>query len=494
MGLGAAKRRKPGRLRPGIPWFLALGVACLHAPDLAAQAGTTTGVIRGEVSDPLGNPVPGAVILIQHRDTDLVTTVETAGSGGFVRSLLPPGTYDLTVTAAGGFGTERIEGAILRVGEVLHFHLDLRLVAAETVTVFGELPSPIETTDFTRSQRLREEVVDAVPSNGRNFVDLALLTPGASISQGPDGDELNINGQRGIFNNFIVDGADFNNPFFGEQRGGQRAAFTFNQDAIGELVIVNQGAPAEFGRSAGGFINVITKSGTNELAGSAHYFGQWDEIAAEYTADRGGGKPDFGRNQFGATFGGPLVRDRAFFFLAYDQQAAAETKQTTRRVANPANVARLDSFLNTRWPGLFEDEFGPIRRTDDARSLLAKLDFNLSGRHQASLKYNYNLVRTGERHLRRGLVGRVHERDRAGLLPRGEREPPLPAHQCPFERTADPVGARGPAALVRRTAACPAPSTSGPAPVRPSRRPPVPGHRDGLRGRFPHRAPVLPAH
>ena len=90
MGPGAAKRRKPERLGPGIPWFLALALVCFHAPDLAAQAGTTTGVIRGEVSDPLGNPVPGAVILIQHRDTDLVTTVETSGSGGFVRSLLPP--------------------------------------------------------------------------------------------------------------------------------------------------------------------------------------------------------------------------------------------------------------------------------------------------------------------------------------------------------------------------------------------------------------------
>ncbi|MCY4627418.1 MAG: hypothetical protein OXE58_07595, partial [Acidobacteria bacterium] len=176
------------------------------------------------------------------------------------------------------------------------------------------------------------------------------------VSQGPDGDELNINGQRGIFNNFIVDGADFNNPFFGEQRGGQRPAFTFNQDAIGELVVVNQGAPAEFGRSAGGFINVITKSGANELAGSAHYFGQWDEIAAEYSPDRGGGKPDFGRNQFGATVGGPLARDRAFFFLAYDQQAAAETKQATRRVANPANLERLHSFLQTPWPVLSRHE------------------------------------------------------------------------------------------------------------------------------------------
>ena len=385
----AGGRRAPGRFFLRAGGFLALALTSVHAPDLAAQTGTTTGVIRGEVRDPAGNPVPGAVVVIQHRETDLVTTVETSASGGFVRSLLPPGAYDLTVTAGGGFGTERIEGALLRVGEALHFHLDLRLVATETVTVFGALPSPIETTDFTRSQRLREEVVDALPSNGRNFVDLALLTPGASVSQGPDGDELNINGQRGIFNNFIVDGADFNNPFFGEQRGGQRAAFTFNQDAIGELVIVNQGAPAEFGRSAGGFINVITRSGTNDVSGTGHYFGQWDEIAAGYAPDLGGGKPDFGQNQFGATLGGPLVRDRVFFFLAYDQQAGAETKQTHRRVADPANLERLGAFLKTRWPGLFEDEFGPIRRTDDARSLMVKLDVHLSDRHQASLKYNY---------------------------------------------------------------------------------------------------------
>ncbi|MCY4628452.1 MAG: carboxypeptidase-like regulatory domain-containing protein, partial [Acidobacteria bacterium] len=164
MGPVAGEKPAPPGRRPRVGWLLVLALACLHAPEAAAQAGATTGVIRGEVSDPLGNPVPGAVILIQHRGTDLVTTVETSDSGGFVRSLLPPGTYDLTVTAAGGFGTERIEGAILRVGEVLHFHLDLRIVATETVTVFGELPSPVEATDFTRSQRLREEVVDAVPS------------------------------------------------------------------------------------------------------------------------------------------------------------------------------------------------------------------------------------------------------------------------------------------------------------------------------------------
>ena len=367
-----------------------LALSCLDAAPAAAQAGTTTGVIRGTVRDQLGEPLPGAVIVIQHRETDLLTTVETSSSGTFVRTLLPPGTFDRTVAAAtAGFGTERIEGAGLRVGEVLELSVDLRVVAEETVTVVSDLPSPVDTTDVTRSQRIAEDVVDGLPSNGRNYLSLTLLTPGATVSQGPDGDELNISGQRGIFNNFIVDGADFNNPFFGEQRGGQRPAFTFNQDAIEELVVVNQGATAEFGRSAGGFVNVITKSGTNELAGSAHYFGQWDEIAAPFPAARGGGRPDFRRNQAGATLGGPLVRDRAFFFLAYDQQAAAETKQAMRHVRGPANLQRLERFLQARWPGLFDDEFGPIRRTDDARSLLAKLDLNLDGRHQASLKYNY---------------------------------------------------------------------------------------------------------
>ena len=362
----------------------------LSPPSIAAQAGTTTGVIRGTVSDPLGAPLPGAVIVIQHRETDLLTTVETSAAGTFARTLLPPGTYDLTVAAeTGGFGSERIEGAGLRVGETLDVAVQLRVVAAETVTVVSDLPSPIDSADVTSAQRVLEDVVDGLPSNGRNFVNLTLLTPGASISQGPDGDELNIAGQRGIFNNFIVDGADFNNPFFGEQRGGQRPAFTFNQDAIEELVVVNQGATAEYGRSAGGFVNVITKSGTNAFAGSAHYFGQWDEIAAPFPEARGGGRPDFYRNQAGVTWGGPLVRDRAFFFLAYDLQEAAETKQTTRNVQNPENLLQLERFLHTRWPGLFDDEFGPIRRTDDARSLLAKLDLNLDGRHQASFKYNY---------------------------------------------------------------------------------------------------------
>ena len=372
-------------------WAL-LASACLHplASRLGAQAGATTGVVRGTVVDPAGLPLPDATVTLRHRETDLHTSLQTSQSGNFARALLPLGTYDITVTSGTpGFSTERVEGLALRVGETLDLSVKLAVVATETITVVADPLPTVDAADVTSSQRMGEDVVYGLPSNGRNFVNMTLLTPGTAISQGPDGDELNISGQRGIFNNFIVDGADFNNSFYGEQRGGQRPAFTFNQDAIEELVVVNQGATAEFGRSAGGFVNVITKSGTNQFAGTGHYFGQWGAIAAPFPDHRDGGQPDFRRSQAGGTLGGPIARDRAFFFAAYDWQDADETKQAVRRVANPEELQALQNFLRARWPGLLDDEFGPISRTNDARALLAKVDLNLDERHQVSLKYNY---------------------------------------------------------------------------------------------------------
>src|SRR5439155_26188323 len=120
--------------------------------------------------------------------------------------------------------------------------------------------------------RIDEKAVQNLPNNGHNFLDFTKLTPGVTVVQGPDGDELSINGQKGIGNDISGDGADLNNPFFGEQRGGQRPAFTFNLDAVQEVVVVADGANAEFGRSTSGFVNVVTKSGTNDFHGSSHLY------------------------------------------------------------------------------------------------------------------------------------------------------------------------------------------------------------------------------
>ncbi|MDE2975549.1 MAG: TonB-dependent receptor [Gemmatimonadota bacterium] len=396
LSLAARGQNPPGirrsRCSGGLIHGLLVPAAVLLAPPhpATAQAQASTGVIRGTVRDADGAPVADAVVEIAHRETGLLTTVRTTPSGDFVRPLLPLGTYDVAARARNRLGAPTARGLVLNVGEELALRLRFGAVELEGITVEAHGDHLLHPEDVTSSTLLSGEVVDGLPNNGRNYLDLALLTPGVAVSQGPDGDELNIGGQRGIFNNFIVDGADFNNPFFGEQRGGQRPAFTFSQDAIEEVVVVNQGAAAEFGRSAGGFVNVITKSGTNEFAGSAHYFGQWDGVSAAHPATARAGKPDFLRSQFGFTLGGPVARDRAFFFVAYDQQRATETKQRERPVENPANLAKLRDFLNARWPGLFEDEFGPIDRTDDARALLVKTDVHLDGRNQLSFKYNHS--------------------------------------------------------------------------------------------------------
>src|SRR5881296_2927200 len=351
----------------------ALVLACWPT-SLAAQAQATTGVIRGTVSDPSGNVVVGALVTLTDMQTRFQRTVTTNEKGVFVAPLLPLGTYELRARAV-GLGERRQTGIVLRVGETVDLALKLEPVELGAVTVTAT--PVVDVTRVETSTRLPNRAVTGLPNNGRNYLNLTLLTPNVAIVQGPDGDELTVAGQRGIHNNVSVDGADFNNSFFGEQRGGQRPAFTFNLDAVQELVVVAGGANAEFGRSSGGFVNVITKTGTNEVRGTVHYFGKFDAVSGtpEHTSPTGvvtKFEPDFSQNQFGFTLGGPLKRDRAFFFLAYDQQIYADVKQKNR-VHTPAYDS-LVTFLATRYRELAND-FAPISRTNDARAALAKFDF-----------------------------------------------------------------------------------------------------------------------
>ena len=369
---------------------LLLAALLLAVPAiLHAQAQATTGVIRGTVTDSSGRPLSGAVVTLRHRETNAQRTLSTNASGVYVATLLRVGLYDIGARAL-GFQAARQDSVGLRLGESVErdFALEPQAIQLQELTVSAE---PV--VDVTRSEsstRLSAAAVEGLPNNGRNIFNFTTLTPNVATVQGPDGDELSIGGQRGIHNNVSVDGADFNNPFFGEQRGGQRPAFTFNLDAVQDFVVVADGANAEFGRSGGGFVNIITKSGTNEFHGSAHYFGKYDALSADpsHTSPTGVTtfQPDFAQHQFGATFGGPIVRDKAFFFLAYDQQEYNETKQTDRQgLINDS----LLTFVDTAFGGALRGDFGSISRTNDANAFLAKLDFRLGERNNASLKYNY---------------------------------------------------------------------------------------------------------
>src|SRR5213592_1778872 len=252
---------------------------------LAGQSQATTGVIRGTVTDPSGTAVAGASVVLREAQTGFQRQVVTNERGTFIAPLMPLGTYDVTARAV-GFSETRRTGVRLGVGETVSLTLALAAVQLQAVVVEAT-PSVVEATKTENSTRLPTAAVSGLPNNGRNYLNLTLLTPQVAIVQGPDGDELTIAGQKGIHNNVAVDGADFNNPFFGEQRGGQRPAFTFNLDAVQEIVVLPGGANAEFGRSSGGFVNVITKSGTNQLRGSLHYYGKSDAISGTPTAHPG---------------------------------------------------------------------------------------------------------------------------------------------------------------------------------------------------------------
>jgi len=361
-----------------------LAVALLLVPALGlAQSQATTGVIEGTVSDPSGAPVAGATVVVKNTATNLERTLASDQDGRFRALLLPIGPYRVTVSSP-GFATLVREGIVLTVGQSANLALTLKVSSVQEEIVVQADSPVIETTRAESAARINQAAIRGLPNNGRNFLDFTKLTPGVSIVQGPDGDELTVNGQKGIQNNISVDGADFNNPFFGEQRGGQRPPFTFNLDAVQEVVVVAAGANAEFGRSNGGFINVVTKSGTNQVHGTLHAYFKDDSIASapKNADDSEADKFPFSQQQFGFTLGGPLVKDKVFYFLALDYQNGSSTKQT-----DPARIEQrvVDYFASVGSPS----ENGSIDRTNDARVFLGKLDFQLNPQHLATLRYNY---------------------------------------------------------------------------------------------------------
>ena len=362
---------------------LAMVLAALVAAGAWAQSQATTGVIEGTVTDESGGALPGATVVIKNTATNFEKQVATGSDGRFRAPLLPLGPYSVTVNLE-GFGPAVREGFTLAVGQTVTLDIELPVAGIqERLVVTAEAPV-IEVARTEGAVRIDRESVENLPNNGRNFLEYTKLTPGVTIVQGPDGDELSINGQKGIHNNVSVDGADFNNPFFGEQRGGQRPAFTFNLDAVQEVVVVADGAPAEFGRSSGGFVNVITKSGTNDFSGSAHLFYKDDSLAEEGKRSNGNTVPKFDQQQYqtGFTIGGPLESDKLFYFIAGDVQRGESTKQTDATRIEP----RVVQFFNSI--GL-PNENGPITRTQDAEVALAKLDWQASADQLATVRLSY---------------------------------------------------------------------------------------------------------
>jgi hypothetical protein len=376
------------------------------ASNTAAQTQITTGVIQGTVADATGSVLSAVNVEARNIGTNLTRTAATDVDGRFVFLQLPPGAYRITFSHA-GFATLIQEPVELTVGQSVTLPATMKVGGvAETVTVTSS-STVVESTRTAAATTLNQRTVEHIPNLGRKFEDLLSLTPGVSIVQGPDGDEITFAGQRGIFNNISLDGGDYNNGFFGEQAGGQRAGVDITLEAIKEFQVIATGAPAEFGRTAGGVVNVITKSGTNTRHGSLFHFQRLEALTGELSD--GTTLEDFHREQWGGTLGGPIKTDKAFFFAALEgitgnfkrPNLGRQLGDTPCPVANPTvqqNEALINanpdcqrtallSFFNTR---LNLNEASPIERPIKTIAALTKLDYAVSPRSNISGSWNFN--------------------------------------------------------------------------------------------------------
>jgi hypothetical protein len=359
-----------------------------------AYAQSATGDIQGTVVDQSGAVLPGVTVTVTNTATGVQRELVTDTEGRFTAPGLQVGPYEVTA-ALQGFATRRQENLRVQIGETNTLRLELGVAAlTDTITVSGTAPV-LETTRTQVSSVVNSTAVANLPVNGRNFTDFVLLTPG--VTRDTRQGDISFAGQRGTLNSLIVDGADNNNTFFGQalgRTGSGRAPYQFSQEAVQEFQVNTSAYSAEFGRAGGAVINVVTKSGTNRFTGSVFEFYRDKALNANTAINESLGRPKspYHYNQFGGIAGGPLVRDRHFFFANYDGQR--NTQPNTVFLNVPAN-APGDPLTQLALQRL-QPLAASWQRTQDQDTFLIKTDHQLTNNHRLTLRYNHqNFVGEG---------------------------------------------------------------------------------------------------
>ncbi len=308
-------------LRKLLPLFISI---LMLAGSIFAQSQATTGNIEGRVLDPNGAVVPNVNVSATNKDTGFGKTVMADAEGNYVFVLLPPGKYKVEAKAASGIQPVTYDNVTVNVGGKTALEITLSVGSGTTVVDVQADGAAVETSRTSISSTVDERRVINLPTNGRNFLDFATLTPGIVRDPTRAGD-LAVGGQKGTLNSIQIDGTSSDNTFFGQSSGrigSGRAPSQFSIDTVKEFQVNQNGFSAEFGRAAGAVINVVTKSGTNRFTGSAFEYFRDESLNARspVLVAAGRARPAGQINQFGGTFGGPIRKDKVFFFAAYEGQ------------------------------------------------------------------------------------------------------------------------------------------------------------------------------
>ena len=384
--------------------FLVLTISAI-----AFGQGTVTGAIGGVVTNPNKEVVPGATITVLNTGTNKEDNGTADDQGSFRIGNLQPGNYTVTINGS-GFSPFTQNNVVVEVGRVTELNAALSIgPVSGTVEVTSEAPV-INTAQPDFASNINQTSINELPINGRRASNFVLLTPGVV----PDGNFglISFRGISGLLNNNTVDGGDNNNAFYAEERGRTRISYVVSQAAIREFQVNTSNYSSEYGRAAGGVVNTVTQSGSNSFHGSLFYYLRDNKLGATNpTTTRtvlvnGVGvaqtfKPEDVRKQFGGSIGGRIIKDKLFFFFAYDEQRRqfpgaavfpnatylnlSSANRATLTSRNPAVLtnARIDQAL-----GFLAGLTGPVPRSQDQRIFFPKIDWVVSNNHTLTGSFN----------------------------------------------------------------------------------------------------------
>jgi hypothetical protein len=339
--------------------------------------------LNGEVRDPSHGMIPRAEITLTNVDTSQTYTVEANAKGRYIFTDIQSGNYRLEVEFK-GFAKYTQTGITLTVGQVATIDIVLGVAAAsETVTVDASAPV-VEPARTEVSQVVRREQIESLPINGRLFTDFALLSPGVATGRtglqstftDPATTRISFGGQRDLNNSVTVDGADNINTATGSQRS------TPSQEAVSEFRVVNNSFGAEYSRALGGIVNIVTKSGTNNLNGSVYDYLQNNATNARSILTL----PEFDtlrQNQYGGTVGGPIVKDQTFFFASYEGQRRAESPTYPAVLVD--NLGAINAVKQSF--GLAAENLNVLKTADYDKGLI-KVDHQFNESNRLSIRYS----------------------------------------------------------------------------------------------------------
>ncbi len=332
-----------------------LGLLIFSLADANSSAQTFRGTRLGTVTDPSGAVLPGAKVTAKNTGTGLERSTETSADGSYSLPELPIGTYNVTVSL-NGFQTFVATGVVVDVSSERRVNAALKTGQVSThVEVSGDLLPQVETTSTEIGGTLTSDAIESLPVNGRDYQKLIYMNPGVSGSPDQITDSpgsygtFSMNGSRGRSNNFLLDGTDMNDGFRNDPAINEAGVFgdpatILPLDAVAELKVISN-YEAEYGRNSGAVIDIVTKSGTNAWHGSGLEYLRTNKLGARNFFNNVGPENPFHNNQFGAAFGGPIVKDHTFFYFDYEGQRESGAQGGLSCVPDPNQIAADQAAL-----------------------------------------------------------------------------------------------------------------------------------------------------